>query len=160
MLNIITFNVNGLASGDGRVPKKRKIFTWLKAHQCDIVLLQETHCTDSLQHIVAHEWGGDSFFSNGSSDSRGVCILIRRGLDLEVKEVRKDDQGRHIFLKAVFRGTSILIGNVYCPNRDETDSIMSINDWLCAIPSDNIIIAGDFNLTLDPARDREGKHQS
>lgn len=160
MLNIISFNVNGLASSDGRVPKKRKLFTWLKAHQCDIAFLQETHCTDSMQQILAHEWGGDSFFSNGTSDSRGVCILIRRGLDLEVKEMRKDDQGRLIFLKVVFQNKSILLGNVYCPNRDEVESILCVNDWLCAMISDNTILAGDFNLTLDPTKDRDGKQQN
>ena len=159
MLNIITFNVNGLASSDGRVSKRRKLFTWLKTHHCDIALLQETHCTDSMQRIWAREWGGDIFFSNGSSDSRGVCILIRRGLDLEIKEVRKDDQGRLIFLKAVLNGKSVLFGSIYCPNRDEIDSIMCVNDWLSLMLSDHIIIAGDFNLTLDPARDREGEQQ-
>ena len=77
MLNIITWHVNGLASNDGQVPKKRKLFTWLKAHRCDVALLQETHCTDATQQILAREWGGESFFSNGTSDSRGVCILVR-----------------------------------------------------------------------------------
>ena len=157
MLNIITLNVNGLASSDGRVPKRRKLFTWLKAHHCDIALLQETHCTESMQHILVHEWGGNIFFSNGSSDSRGVCIMIRRGLDLEIKEIRRDDQGRLIFLKAVFHGKSVVIGSIYCPNRDEVDSIMCVNDWLSSMISDHIIIAGDFNLTLDPAKDRDGE---
>ena len=156
MLNIITLNVNGLASSDGRVPKRRKLFTWLKAHHCDIALLQETHCTESMQHILVHEWGGNIFFSNGSSDSRGVCILIRRGLDLDIKEIRRDDQGRLIFLKAVVHGKSVVFGSIYCPNRDEVDSIMCVNDWLSSMISDHIIIAGDFNLTLDPAKDRDG----
>ena len=158
-LNIITFNVNGLASNEGRVPKKRKIFTWLKAHKCDVALLQETHCTESMQPIWTREWGGKGFFSNGTSDSRGVCILIRRGLDFEVKEIRKDDQGRFIFIRAVSEGSTVLLGNVYCPNRDEIESIMRINDWLSESQTDNIILAGDFNVTLDPNRDRGGQQQ-
>lgn len=96
MLNVITFNVNGLASNDASVPKRRKLFTWLKAHCCDIAFLQETHCTDSMQRFLAQEWGGQSFFSNGTSSSRGVCILMRRGLDIEIKEIRKDDQGMRV----------------------------------------------------------------
>ena len=92
MLNVISFNVNGLASNDAMVPKRRKVFTWLKAQRCDVALLQETHCSNSMQHILLHEWGGDSYFSNGTSNSRGVCILMRRGLDLEIKEIRRDDQ--------------------------------------------------------------------
>ena len=127
-MNIITFNVNGLASDNARVPKRRKIFTWLKTQRCDVALLQETHCTDSVQHIWSHEWGGDSFFSNGTSGSRGVCILVRRGLGIDVKEVRRDDQGRLIFVKGVFEGNSILLGNVYCPNTDEVESIMRVNN--------------------------------
>ena len=157
MLNIITLNVNGLASSDGGVPKRRKIFTWLKAHHCDIALLQETHCSETMQQILVHEWGGKIFFSNGSSNSRGVCILIRRGLDLGIKEIKKDDEGRLIFVKAMLHGKSILFGSIYCPNRDEVDSIMRVNEWLSAMVSDHIIIAGDFNLTLDPAKDRNGE---
>ena len=158
-LNIVTFNVNGLASNEGRVPKRRKLFTWLKAHKCDVALLQETHCTESMQLIWTQEWGGKGFFNNGTSDSRGVCILVRRGLDFEVKEIRKDDQGRFIFIRAVFEGGIILLGNVYCPNRDEIESIMRINDWPSEIQTDNIILAGDFNVTLDPNRDRGGQQQ-
>ena len=160
MLNIITLNVNGLASNEGRVPKKRKLFTWLKAHHCDVALLQETHFTDSMQHIISQEWGGDSFFCNGSSNSRGVCILVRRGLDMEVKEVRRDNNGRFIFLKTVSAGKSILFGNIYCPNIDELESTMRINDWLSEMQADNIILAGDFNVTLDPTRDREWQQHS
>ena len=159
MLNIITLNVNGLASNNASVPKRRKIFTWLKTQRCDIALLQETHCTDSMQHILSHEWGGDSFFSNGSSDSRGVCILVRRGLNVDVQEIRKDDQGRLIFVKGVVDGKSILFGNIYCPNTDEVESILNVNNWLSEIPADNIVLGGDFNITLDPIRDREWLNQ-
>ena len=148
-----------MASNEGQVPKRRKLFTWLKTHRCDVALLQETHCTDSVQHILAQEWGGQGFFCNGTSDSRGVCILVRRGLDLEVKELRKDDQGRMLFLKVIIEGKSTLLGNIYCPNRDEIDSIMRINDWLSEMQTDNIVLAGDFNVTLDPARDRDWSQQ-
>ena len=160
MLNIITMNVNGLASNEGRVPKKRKIFTWLKAHRCDVALLQETHCTDAMQSILAREWGGEGFFCNGTSDSRGVCILVRRGLNLDVKEIRRDDQGRFIFLKAVSDGNLILLGSVYCPNRDEIESIMLINDWLSEMQAENIVLGGDFNVTLDPFQDRDWQQES
>ena len=159
MLNIITFNVNGLASSEAGVPKRRKLFTWLKTHHCDVALLQETHCTDSMQCILTQEWGGDSYFCNGTSDSRGVCILIKRGLDMEVKEVRRDDQGRLIFVKAVFEGKLVLIGNIYCPNIDEVETMMRVNEWLSEMQVDNVIIAGDFNITLDPVRDREWPNQ-
>ena len=99
------------------------------------------------------------FFCNRTSESRGACILVRRGLHLSVKEVRKDDQGRFIFLRAVLGGNSILFGNIYCPNRDEVESIMLINEWLGEKQADNIVFAGDFNVTLDPDRDRERRQQ-
>ena len=127
MLNIITFNVNGLASSEAGVHKRRKLFSWLKTHHCDVALLQETHCTDSMQCILAQEWGGDSYFCNGTSDSGSVCILIKRGLDMEVKEFRRDDQGRLIFVKAVFEEKLVLIGNIYCPNIDEVETMMRVN---------------------------------
>ena len=76
-----------------------------------------------------------------------------------MKEVRKDDQGRFIFLRAVLGGNSILFGNIYCPNRDEVESIMLINEWLGEKQADNIVFAGDFNVTLDPDRDRERQQQ-
>ena len=102
---------------------------------------------------------GTVFFSNGTSGSRGVCILVRRGLGIDVKEVRRDDQGRLIFVKGVFEGNSILLGNVYCPNTDEVESIMRVNNWLSEMLVDNVVLAGDFNVTLDPNLDREWQNQ-
>ena len=52
-----------------------------------------------------------------------------------------------------------MLGNVYCPNIDEIESIMCINDWLGDMRADNIVIGGDFNITLDPSRDREWQNQ-
>ena len=42
------------------------------------------------------EWGGKILFSHGSSNARGVAILFKSGLDIDVNSVKADTQGRFL----------------------------------------------------------------
>ena len=73
----ISLNVNGLGMVNSGMPKRRKVFTWLKRQQADIFFLQETHSVPNDETFWLSEWGGLGFFSHGDDKSRGVAILIR-----------------------------------------------------------------------------------
>lgn len=62
LLNLCSFNVNGLAEDN----KRRKIFGLLKHYKVDIVMLQETHCTDVKAKLWQAEWGGQIYCSNAN----------------------------------------------------------------------------------------------
>ena len=47
------------------------MFLYIKQSNIDVMLLQETHCTDNQQKLWASEWGGQMITSNCNSDNEG-----------------------------------------------------------------------------------------
>lgn len=56
MLNIITYNVNGI----NHPMKRKKIFSQIKRLNCSIALLQETHLDDREHQKLKREWVGQT----------------------------------------------------------------------------------------------------
>ena len=97
----ISFNANGLHDGQ----KRREVFRFLKSKNVQIILLQETHCIQSMEKVWKAEWGGKIYFSNGSSNSRGVAILFCNKFDFTVHDVKKDSEGRALVLDITVEDT-------------------------------------------------------
>ena len=93
---MLSLNYRGIRS-----PKRRKaLFMWLNKKKHDIIFLQETYCTAEIEDTWRTQWQGKAFFSHGSNHSRGVMILVRNGLDFNLKRVEIDDNGRYIIMQA------------------------------------------------------------
>lgn len=92
---LISLNVNGIRAAH----KRRAVFSYLHKLQADIVLLQETHCTEKDQKIWLSEWGGKGFFSNGRSNARGVCTLFQRNFNPKITKQVADTDGRLLVLQ-------------------------------------------------------------
>ena len=153
----ISLNVRGLIN----FKKRRTIFNWVKRHNADFVLLQETHSSIAEEQTWAQEWGGEIIFSHGSRDSRGVCILFKKGLDVTVNSKIIDSEGRCIILDLTIQDTALYIVNIYAPNGllDQITFFNKLNRRLQDINPDlnaNIMLGGDFNVTLDPRVDKKG----
>ena len=56
------------------------------------------------------------FFAHGSTHSRGVAILIRKGFDFKFKSSRSDEEGRYLILEASIQDANFLLVNSYAPN--------------------------------------------
>ena len=76
-LKLLSLNVRGL----GNFRKRRATFTWLRKQKADLIFLQETHTTKNCESQWKKEWGSSIMFSHGSTNARGVAVLIRSGLD-------------------------------------------------------------------------------
>ena len=87
-LNLLSLNARGLSN----FRKRRTIFTWCRKRTSDI-FLQETHSTLSTQLKWKNEWGAELICSHGSSNSRGVAILIKKGLDCVIHSQIVDTSG-------------------------------------------------------------------
>ena len=83
---LLSLNTKGL----GNSTKRKIIFSWCKNRKADIVSLQESHSQKAEEHLWSEEWGGLVYFSHGQSDARGVCILIKQGLDFKLLERLSD----------------------------------------------------------------------
>ena len=114
-LKVLSFNCNGLQDN----AKRRQIFHYLKRKKADIVLLQESHCTKKEENIWKTEWGGRGFFSNGTSNSKGVCTLFKNNFDFKLHNVKKDEEGRVLCLDIEIDETRFVLCNIYAPNEDD-----------------------------------------
>ena len=154
--SFLSLNVRGASN----FKKRRTIFTWARRKRADIVLLQETHSTGDMEKTWKGDWGGNVYFSHGKSNARGVCIMVRKGLDFEVEKEVSDNSGRFILLKANLEGENVYVVNVYAPNNETkaVDYFHKVNLLLQKENIDafsNIIMGGDFNCALNPFLDRK-----
>ena len=153
-VKIITLNVNGLRRNDGTIPKRRKIFSWLRQNHVDICLLQETHSDSHTENIWSNEWGGSSFWAHGENNARGTSILFRPGLSLEVWNVQRDSRGRFVVLGVTLSGTKITLACIYGPNADDSTVFERLFEACDELDTDLTIVAGDFNFIFNPSLDR------
>ena len=85
--SVMSLNVRGLRNH----VKRRSIFRFLKDQNYLFYFLQETYSKPGDEIIWKSEWGGDIFFSHGSTHSR---ILINPLHGQTVNNLNKDENGR------------------------------------------------------------------
>ena len=157
MVCLASINVNGLQDSK----KAAAIFLKLRKTHFDIIFLQETHFTKNWKSeiIPKPQWKGISYHSCFSSTSAGVSIFFKNSLKPEVHNVDIADDGRHIILDITINKKRILLLNIYAPcgayMKERRSFFSKINDKIKQYPNcDFIILAGDFNCTIDNDLDR------
>lgn len=148
----MSLNVNGLGDTD----KRRDMFRYLKNADSPIVLIQETHCTLDQQHLWRAEWDGECYFSNGTSASRGVATMFKKNSRIKIRDVMTDSVGRWLITDLDIEEEIITLVNVYGPNEDRAEFYLELFEILENRECQEIILAGDLNLTLDPRKDYGG----
>ena len=149
MIKIASVNVNGL--GDNC--KWKQMFLYFKKSGLDVIMIQESHCTKSVQKLWCNEWGGIIIISNGESNARGTAILFKPQLNVMVNKISKDDKGRMLICECDFDGQEILLANLYFPNNDEPALVWSMIEMMSKHKTANQVIGGDFNFVLDESLD-------
>ena len=86
-----------------------------------LTMLQETHSDESDESLWENEWGGKMYFSHGTSNSRGVAILIPDKLasTISVKNIIKDNYGSLILMECEIQNISCIIVTVHFPTKDK-----------------------------------------
>ena len=156
-LNTITFNVQGLR-GD---VKRRTLFRYFHNHcKNSIIFLQETHCSPNIEKTWRNEWGADIKFCHYANNSRGLCILFPNNLDYSVENDIVDKEGRFLILSVKIGDKRFVLANVYAPTKNhETDQCEFLDTFrskMVDFIGENILIGGDFNMTLNPNIDKSG----
>ena len=137
--------------------KRKQIMHHFRS-KAEIVCLQETHNTPDMETIWSNQWGGDTFWSHGTSSSQGTAILIKRNTEILVQKTIIDKDGRYVILQFNLGSEKFLLVNVYAPNADDPSFFMKIFEQMNEIEGKKIII-GDLNLTMDPDLDRKNSKQ-
>ena len=156
-IKFLSLNVRGLSN----FHKRRTIFSWCRKQKTDLIFLQETHSTIERQDQWRKEWGAPVLFSHGSTNARGVAILVKNSLNITIQQSEISSDGRFIVLKADINNETYTIANVYGPNKD-ADAVKFYRNLSKLLRNDefgneeNIIIGRDFNCPLDITLDKKG----
>ena len=109
--HMISLNVRGIRNK----VKRNSIFQWLNDQKVDIALLQETFLDEELNKYISKEWSGVMLSTYGSLHSRGVSILFRKDLDIEIESHHKTIDGRKLLVNVKIGGDRYTIVNIYDP---------------------------------------------
>lgn len=144
-----SFNVNGMRNDN----KRREIFNYLKHFNSHIILLQETHSVLEDERVWNNEWGNKIIFNHGTSNARGVAVLIDRNCPVRVETFRTDLEGRYLIIDMKLDSFKFVLVNVYGPNEDNPQFFIKLFENIENRNNNSMIMAGDFNTSLDPEMD-------
>ena len=111
-IKCLSVNTRGL----NKSIKRRSVFRWIHNQNVHFTFLQESHSSKLSADAWLAEWGGKVFFSHGTTNSKGVMILINPKLDCKVEKRILDNSGRFIILDVALEDTHIILVNIYAPN--------------------------------------------
>ena len=160
--NAISYNCNGL----GNKSKRQKVFTYLRDKiKSGFVFLQETHSVKNLEKEWKSQWGGDIYFSHGTSNSTGCAIAFSNNFSAKILNESKDENGRLLILEASIKDEKFLLINLYNANAEVDqltvlDLLISKLDGLDYDVNSKPIFGGDFNLIFDTRLDASGGNPS
>jgi len=137
------------ARGQSNFKKRRAIFSWCRKQKADFIFLQETHSSKEREAQWKKEWGAEILFSRGSTNARGVAVLIKNSFDIDIMMSQTDSSGRLLLFKALIKEENYTIGNIYRPNKDaeavqfyhKLSKLLRTNDFG---NEENIIMGGDL----------------
>ena len=151
-LSIVTINARGL----NNAKKRLSAFQWIKEHNIDIALIQETYCTEEFKRKFNFHWRGEVYHSNtDSKHSRGVSILISDLFKGKVVSSCNDNAARKLLLNIEYDDNVYTIVNLYCPN-DQGERVRFLSDcphWVNTnrIMNSFLILGGDVNCVQWPS---------
>ena len=93
-LHICSLNCQGL----GKADKIQRFNQWMKQQKCQICFLQETHFVNENIERTNKTLDTKGFHNFGSSNSKGVSILMSNQIDYSIIDQHKDNEGRIIIL--------------------------------------------------------------
>ena len=151
-LSICSLNVRGLRDNS----KHKKLFKFIKTLKYDIVILQETHSIQSDVKMWTLQWQGDCVFSHGTTNSRGVAVLIKPGNYITYSTMEIDNNGCYVILEISYYDIHCVLCGLYAPNNDCPEFFDEVIKIIRTSDCTDIIIGGDFNVVNDPNLDRKG----
>ena len=92
-------------------------------------------------------------------------MLINASLDIEMKKVICDSEGRYILVDCILEGERVILCNVYFPVRnketEQTQLMKKIQEELGELNKDrhSFIIGGDFNMVRNEELDYFGNNK-
>lgn len=118
-MKIVTWNVNSLKARLGLV------LEYLRAAKPDVVLLQETKCTDDSFPALEIEALGYNIARHGQKTYNGVAILSKYPMEDVLSGLpgdAADEQARYIEAVISAPGRPVRVASIYAPNGNPADT--------------------------------------
>jgi len=145
-------NARGLADP----VKRRDVFEWLKEQNLSIVCLQDVHFKKSNLKMYEDEWGSQCEINAYTSESRGVAIMFRKGLDCKTEVVHRDETGNLLIVKIKIEHMEIILITLYGPNKDNPVFYDSLRQKVSQYSDLPLVFCGDWNLVMNHDIDTRG----
>lgn len=100
----------------------------------------------------------DVFFATAGLAMRGVAIYFSRSIAWEFVQVRRDPQGRWLWVMVKLNRNILNFVNYYGPIMDKVLALAKMNELLRGV-SGQIIFGGDFNYIQDLKKDISNKNK-
>ncbi len=158
-ISLGTLNVRGLRDDF----KRKLVLDWLKTLNIDVICLQETYCTKEFKTKFNKNWDGEVYHSESDSkNSKGVCILFKKGLDIKVLDTHKDEQGRRLIISVKINNETFTFVNIYAPSDNPENRIAfykRCSSWIKQLlySENQLVVTGDFNSVLSSKGRASGK---
>lgn len=154
-LTLFSLNARGLNTYQKRIT----LFDWLKDAQFDIIFLQETHFVKENEHIYNSRWFGEKYHAlSDSVFSRGVSILFRKNLNVDIINYHQSVNGRKLLINVKINEKVFSLVNVYAPNseKERTEFFKRLQAWIdkYTLNTDGLILCGDFNCQVENCNDK------
>ena len=89
------------------------------------------------------------FFSHGTSNSAGVCIMFGKEVDFQVHNSNINDEGRFIILDLTLYNQRITFVCLYGHNKEKHSLFSKILQIIVSFENTSIIMCGDLNVAQD-----------
>ena len=164
-IKLVSHNVGGLGSYQKATRFVSHVLYPKFENSPDIICLQETHFSPSMESGVLAQFQYDCAFSHGGEGreqrSGGLLIGFKRRLDYTLHDMSSFKLGRtesHCFMVyCTVQGTEMVIVNSYTNPRTTTEERrlfwLQIGIEVSQFGCPNIICCGDFNTVLNPKMD-------
>ena len=148
-IRVMSINARGINKSSKRIT----LFKWLEDYKSDITLLQETFLTSKLIDTVKKEWDGTIINNlSNSTHSRGIAILFKKDLDIDIKNTISDKEGRRLLVNVTIQNQDYTIVTMYSPNicSKRIDFFKNTENWIHRYATNNshLIVGGDMNSIM------------
>ena len=154
-IRVLSCNIRGLR----QKTKRRQFFKYLYENKIDVTCVQETHSNKNSHKVWNAEFNGKIYYSDDTSQSKGVAILINKNLDVDHAKIKveTDKEGRYIIMKCEVASKMYCFVCIYAPNDDDPIFFVNVFQKLESMQYDHCYIIGDFNVWFNPKLDHKSQ---
>ena len=156
-LRIASLNCSGINDRYKRI----FIFNYLKKTNIPIIFLQETKIQFKDENRIKADWHNQKIFINCTQKSTACegCMILINNDHITIEKSILTSDGRCIVLDINFDGCKYHLINTYFPIEGKEKKTFMTSLYPLASSNYPIIWGGDFNLVLDPIKDRFPSHR-